>query len=112
MSLNKVNGYAISFIASIIKNAIKEATEIIKEEESMDYYALPCPHCDEWIIILKNEVACRIFRHGTYKKNYQQIPPHLGKNQCDKLAKNGEIYGCGKPFRLNSKNKAEICGYI
>lgn len=61
---------------------------------------------------------CKIFRHGVFKKNMKQIPPHASKLQCDKWAKDDKIYGCGKPFRITQDKtsvsgfKAEICGYI
>jgi hypothetical protein len=59
---------------------------------------IQCPHCQQAFEIL--EINCRIFRCGVYKKNYEQIPPHLPKQQCDELAKNEAIIGCGKPFEL------------
>lgn len=68
-----------------------------------------CPHCFEEIII--EEVNCAIFRHGIFKENYQQIPPHASKEICEQWVKEDLIYGCGKPFRLIN-NTAEICDYI
>ena len=62
-----------------------------------------CPHCDQLIIIL--ELNCRIFRCGIYKKNFEQINPHLNKIICDELAANNLIYGCGKPFKIDENNK-------
>jgi hypothetical protein len=76
-----------------------------------------CPHCSQLIEIV--ELNCRIFRCGIYRQNGFQIPPHLPKIECDRLAENGSIYGCGKPFRvemveLESEKKyiAIICDYI
>ena len=74
-----------------------------------------CPHCDILIEIL--ELNCCIFRCGIYKKNYLQIPPHSTKTECDRLFKNNEIYGCGKPFRiipiLSKPNYiVETCDYL
>ncbi len=77
----------------------------------MDYIIVNCPHCKEYIQILKKEFNCKIFRHGIYKSNGKQIPPHLEKDKCDALYNQGKIYGCGKPFLLND-NKAVICDYI
>ena len=57
-----------------------------------------CPHCNQTFEIL--EINCRIFRCGVYKENYEQIPPHLPKNECDQLVKDSAIIGCGKPFEL------------
>ncbi len=83
-----------------------------KEQEKSDYYIITCPHCEHAIQIFKNEVACRVFRHGIYKKNFKQLPSHLDKPECDRLADENLIYGCGKPFILNKDNNAEICDYI
>jgi hypothetical protein len=40
------------------------------------------------------------------------INPHTSKEICEKLIENDEIFGCGKPFRLNSGRNPEICDYI
>ena len=72
-----------------------------------------CPHCDQSIAIM--EINCSIFRHGTLK-NYQQIPPHASKLECDMYLRNDQVLeGCAKPFKLiqeNGKFKALICDYI
>lgn len=68
-----------------------------------------CPHCGEYVEII--ELNCRIFRHGVYKKNMTQINPHMPQPECEALVKADEIYGCGKPFRINAIT-AEICDYI
>jgi hypothetical protein len=59
---------------------------------------IKCPHCNDFISII--ELNCKIFRHGTYKYNGEQIPPHSTKDYCDGLVERGLIYGCGKPFRI------------
>ena len=76
---------------------------------------IECPHCNGQIIVSLNELNCKIFRHGIYKHNYEQINPHLNKQECDRLVENNLIFGCGKPFILLYKNNefyTEICGYI
>ena len=78
-------------------------------------FEVQCPHCKEYVII--EQVNCAIFRHGVFKSNMSQINPHLSKSECDNLATNGLIYGCGKPFKIikeNGKNewKAIDCDYI
>jgi hypothetical protein len=76
-------------------------------------FFIKCPHCDDFIYIEK--LNCRIFRHAVYKKNNEQIDPHTPKNICEKLINNNEIYGCGKPFKINTINNihnAVICDYI
>lgn len=70
-----------------------------------------CPHCQENIIIYDNEINCGIFRHAVYKSNYQQVEPHLPKEQCDNLIKSDLVYGCAKPFRIEN-NIISICDYI
>jgi len=57
------------------------------------------------------EINCAIFRCGIYKNNYSQVNPHATKEQCDKLAQDGLIYGCGKPFKVVDGVAVE-CGYI
>lgn len=78
-----------------------------------------CPHCLNVVII--EQFNCCIFRHGMYKDNFNQIPPHLPKQECDDLKNKDLIFGCGKPFQIlrdNSeptnidKMKIVICDYI
>ncbi len=79
------------------------------------FISICCPNCNEYIIINKNELNCKIFRHGVYKHNYIQIDPHLNKNECDRLKKENLIYGCGKPFQIKEiENKLVSlkCDYI
>ena len=64
------------------------------------YYLFDCPNCDAPIQVDGNEVNCRIFRHGVYKRTGKQIPPHLDKITCERLFETGQIYGCGKPFKI------------
>lgn len=80
-------------------------------------YFFECPHCQGGVQVLQNQVACKIFRHGTYKQpDNPQIPPHLPKDQCDELVRTGQINGCGKPFLFvfapDGRNYVEKCGYI
>ena len=74
-----------------------------------------CPHCHGLINVNENDFNCKIFRHGVYKKDGKQIDSHLNKPECDRLFKEGLIYGCGKPFKLiteDNKYGTEICDYI
>ena len=81
-------------------------------DQIIDYIIVTCPHCFDNVFIYTNEINCRIFRHGVYKHNNEPVNPHLDQNSCEQLIISGNIYGCCKPFILNSENKAEICGYI
>lgn len=57
-----------------------------------------CPHCGCKIQII--ELNCRVFRCGIYKSNGKQLDPHALKELCDKVAKDGLVYGCAKPFEI------------
>jgi hypothetical protein len=72
-------------------NTTEDNTNTIKDK---DEPILACPHCQEYVIIEK--LNCGIFRHGIYKRNGKQIPPHSSKEICDNLIKTNTIYGCGK----------------
>lgn len=81
----------------------------------MESIIVECPHCQNPVVIAKNELNCCIFRHAVYKRDMTPIHPHMSKDQCEKLLKDGLIWGCAKPFRI-LRNKdhfsAEICDYI
>lgn len=68
-----------------------------------------CPHCEMFIEVL--ELNCKIFRCGIYKDTYLQIPPHLPKEECDRLFCENLIYGCGRPFII-TENIPKKCDYI
>lgn len=70
---------------------------------------LECPNCKLLVII--EQLNCKIFRHGVYKDSWQNINPHMSKEDCDKLVNLNLIYGCGKPFRIE-ENMAYICDYL
>ena len=81
----------------------------------MEYIVIKCPHCNDEIFIFLNELNCKIFRHGIYKNNYQQIDSHANKEECDDLKTKDLIIGCGKPFQIEIMNHhyiAVICDYI
>jgi len=78
-----------------------------------------CPHCKYPILI--EQLNCRIFRHGVFKIDGNQIDPHSPKELCDYYVKNGLILGCSKPFKIISNQHstnnddqfiAVICDYI
>ena len=45
-------------------------------QEDGDLLIFKCPHCNEDIEVLRNEINCHIFRHGIFKADYQQMNPH------------------------------------
>lgn len=76
-----------------------------------DSYLVRCPHCDGTFDVRKDQINCKIFRHGFYVKNGKHIDPHAPKATCDKLIAEGKIYGCGGPFTFDGKI-VKICDYI
>ena len=85
-------------------------TKVLELEKDI---VIDCPHCNAPILIQK--LNCRIFRHGTYKQNNEQINPHTSQEECNELLMNNMIYGCGKPFKIEAKEGeylAVICEYI
>ena len=96
--------------------------------------AVQCPHCvadnkedwECWIEVDRNEINCKIFRHGCMRIPYVQrgiivpIPPHASKVTCDAMAAQGAIIGCGKPYRVvvttqeggGRAVRAVVCEYV
>ena len=87
-----------------------------KLDDNKEYVYFSCPHCNGGILVLKSEIACKIFRHGTYSKGPltgHPIGPHESKENIDKMIKDQSIYGCGKPFQISYDLKSvSECGYI
>ena len=75
-----------------------------------DFYMFKCPHCLISIIVMNNEINCKIFRCGVMKQTGQQVPSHATLQQCDKLSTEHVIYGCGKPFHFDGKT-VTTCDY-
>ena len=76
---------------------------------------IQCPHCNEYIMINRKDFNCKIFRHGIYIENCEQIDPHMNKEECDRLIVEKKIYGCSKPFKLIERDESiiiEKCDYI
>lgn len=71
---------------------------------------ITCPHCRDPVWI--DQLNCRIFRHGVFKHNYEQIPPHSPKTDCDRFVELNLIYGCGKPFCIDLNGQVVTCDYI
>ena len=92
----------------------KFVTMVEAEAGGKPLYMFSCPHCDGTVTVCENQVNCTIFRHGVYKsgkRKKQPVSPHTPKAECDRLACEGLIHGCGKPFKFDGK-KVTICGYI
>lgn len=72
-----------------------------------------CPHCECMIELI--QINCGIFRHGVYKSTMQQMNAHASETECNDAIMKDEIYGCGKPFRvelINDEYIAITCPYI
>jgi hypothetical protein len=73
-----------------------------------------CPHCGGTVDV--ESINCAIFRHGIFKRNGHQIPPHARKSDCDQWIARNEIHGCGRPFRvvrdISGAWTAVVCEYI
>lgn len=84
-------------------------------EVNNDLY-VECPHCCCIVQVPKKELNCAIFRHGVMKSTLKPINPHASRKECEWLAKEGLIYGCGKPFKITTNNfnkfEAHACDYI
>lgn len=81
----------------------------------MDNIIKKCPHCEMLVMLPKSQFNCKIYRHGIYKDTLKQIDPHMKKEGCDKLAREGLIYGCGKPFciiKVGINYGISKCDYI
>ena len=85
-------------------------------QEVGNSYFFECPHCDGPIEVEKHAVACRIFRHASFKRpNCEPIPPHTPKAQCEELLTQNLVHGCTRPFLFvfaQPQNYVEICDYI
>ena len=71
-----------------------------------------CPNCGGMIEMI--EINCAIARHGVMK-NGIQVNPHAEKKTCEKLVKEGLVFGYCLPFRVikeGEKLVAIACEYI
>ena len=84
----------------------KQPVEVFDE-----FYKFACPYCGIDVVVMKNELACKIFRCGILKKNGTQVPQHADKKQCDGLRETDSVYGCARPFAFCGEY-VEPCEYI
>lgn len=70
----------------------------------MEDLIFSCPHCQGSILVYRQDLHCRIFRHGVYRTTGEPIPPHAPKEYCEQLVLQDMIYGCGKPFQVIQQN--------
>jgi len=85
-------------------------------DKNGNLYTFNCPHCDGYIEVEEQQVACQIFRHGTFKQpGLPPINPHASKEECERLLRENLILGCAKPFKFffaQPQNYVEPCDYI
>ena len=67
--------------------------------QEKDIILVNCPACKDLIYI--EQINCGIFRHGIFKHNMEQIPPHSNKEFIDNLIQTNNIIGCGQAFKLS-----------
>jgi nitrite reductase/ring-hydroxylating ferredoxin subunit len=77
----------------------------------LESYQVLCPHCYGCILIHKDDINCKIFRHAIDIESGNPIDPHTSKEICDDLLEKGKIFGCGKPFLFDGTT-IKICDYI
>lgn len=102
--------------------------------EDGDSLYFDCPNCGFFAEVEKKFVNCGIFRHAYFfipapdpprfatmvdpPKSYRfttMVEPHLPKEMCETLLREGKVLGCCKPFRLKrdgDKWVVEACDYI
>lgn len=69
-----------------------------------DIYTFACPHCELLVQVQRNEINCRIFRHGVFISNQIPIPPHATQAQCHAFAVSPDVVGCCRPFSFDGKS--------
>ena len=67
-----------------------------------------CPHCG--LVSEIEQINCGIFRCGYYFDTLTQIPPHLSKEEGERLVKEKKIIGCARPWKF-VYGKVQGCGY-
>lgn len=70
-----------------------------------------CPHCAGGITVDRSQIHCTVFRHGVWRQTGRQIDAHTPKEECDRLAREQLIRGCGKPFVFDGSTVRK-CDYL
>lgn len=112
-----------SAILVTLPEKIDTESKPVQFDPATNNFVFQCPHCDLFVEVGRNEVACSIFRHAYYFTRTPeghvvltgQLNPHAPKQLCDQLLAEGKIYGCGKPFKMDRVGDGytvRICDYI
>jgi hypothetical protein len=111
---NEVSNVVPNVVPNELQNEIPNEVQNEVPKTEFEFYIFTCLHCEGTIIVHRNELNCRIFRHGVFKANQEQMNPHCPKEECDRLVAENLIIGCGKPFRVEGEGvdaKVVVCGY-
>jgi hypothetical protein len=100
----------LAVLEDLFTNIKLENKQIIYVKD-LEGWIFSCPHCLGQVFVKVHEINCQIFRHGMYKLDGGQLPPHLPKSECVRLIETNQIEGCAKPFKFNGET-VEICDYI
>ena len=112
---NVVHNVVQNEVQNIVQNEVQNIVQNEVPKTEFEFYIFTCPYCEGTIIVHRNELNCRIFRHGVLKANQEQMNPHCPKEECDRLVAENLIIGCGKPFRVEGEGvnvNVVMCGYI
>ena len=73
----------------------------------MEVY-VQCPACKGLVEVV--EINCGIFRHAVRRDSGEAISPHTPRDECERLAREGEVWGCASPFRVIRDNTGKLRG--
>lgn len=76
--------------------------------DSQEVELLECPSCGVQVALMGRN--CGVFRCAR-RKDGGEVAPHATRAELEGMLARGEIWGCGKPFRLIGE-RAEACDYI
>ena len=80
-------------------------------DSGSETYNFQCPHCHLFCQVSQQEINCKIFRHGIYKRDFSFLDPHASKEVCDRVKSENLIWGCAKPFRFDGQTVMP-CAYV
>ncbi|NDE17871.1 hypothetical protein EBZ80_23400 [bacterium] len=75
---------------------IEMETSVLAEKT----HVFNCVHCGAPFVIKEHDFNCRILRHGVMRADGRPINPHAPRAECERLVREGLIWGCGKPMRI------------
>ncbi len=98
------------------RRSVIKGQDIESSDAKIEVYYFNCPHCDGFSMVTKNEINCKIFRHGVHNQGMmigQPINPHASMVEVQQLLDGGLILGCGKPIQMTDDlSQVKTCGWI